>query len=525
MMEKEKPLLFVRKASGLRRAITPWQALFFGIATSCTLPWHFYLMAVLPNWYPGINLPLLYGVANLIVALACFSESLIYSAMPRSGSSYIPISRTVSPMLGIMEATRSYITNPINRGANAYLGTVSMGSLFQVVGSITKSDPLLNAGATLMQPMIALGITVLMQVIGALIDGLGPSIIGKWVAFWGILAMFGWVTVLVPLVLTSPATLQSKWDQTFGVGAYNEVISISDAHRYQTPVFTWEAIGSALLIPVANTWPYVLEPVVGEVQEPTKSVPLGMVGAAFIVLVVNVSLSAAYTNAYGDFALRYNFIVENGYANEFTLNQTFSPSVSTYAAVLVADNPSFATIIAWAPQWGNFADMVISSIYTSRPMFAMAMDRMGPEIFAKVHPRWSSPYVGTIWWFAVSTITAVLCVFFDALIPVIMGISWVYAFASMWQHWSEAEFPFSKPHIWEKGFKWRLAGIPLVAITGAISSMLYLYILCTSAITVSSGLLIAVTYFIGALHFAYYARRNQKRGIPPTSIYGELPPE
>lgn len=524
-MEKEKPLLFVRKASGLRRAITPWQALFFGIATSCTLPWHFYLMAVLPNWYPGISLPLLYAVANLIVILACFSESLIYTAMPRSGSSYIPISRTVSPMLGIMEATRSYITNPIMRGANAYLGTVSMGSLFQVMGSITKIASLIDAGTALTQPMIALGITVLMQVIGALVDGLGPGIIGKWVAIWGALAMFGWITVLVPLAITSPTMLQAKWDQTFGAGAYEEVITISDAHGYQIPSFSWEAMGSGLLLPVANTWPYVLEPVVGEVQEPTKSVPLSMVGAAAIVLVVNVSLSMAYQNTFGDFATRYNFIVENGYASEFRLNQNIAPSVSTYSAILVADTPTLATLAAWAPQWGNFADVVINAAYTSRPMFAMAMDRMGPEVFAKVHPKWSSPYMGTLWWFAISTVTAVLCVYFDALVPVILGVSWVYALASMWQHWSEIEFPFSKPRIWEKGLRWTLAGLPLVSITGAISAALYLYVLCTSATVVGSGLLIAVVYFIGALHFAYYAHKNQKKGIPPTSIYGELPPE
>jgi len=38
MAEEAKPLLFVRRASGLRRAITPWQSIFFGVSTSCTLP-------------------------------------------------------------------------------------------------------------------------------------------------------------------------------------------------------------------------------------------------------------------------------------------------------------------------------------------------------------------------------------------------------------------------------------------------------------------------------------------------------
>jgi hypothetical protein len=37
--------------------------------------------------------------------------------------------------------------------------------------------------------------------------------------------------------------------------------------------------------------------------------------------------------------------------------------------------------------------------------------------------------------------------------------------------------------------------------------------------------MIAITYLIGMLHFAIYANRNLKKGIPPSSIYGELPPE
>jgi amino acid transporter len=526
-MEKEKPLLFVRKASGLRRAITPWQSIFFGVATSCTLPWHFYLMAVLPNWYPGISLPLLYFVANLIVILEDFSMSLIYVAMPRSGSIYIPVSRAVSPMLGVMEATRSYFTNPIFRGANAYVGTLSMGALFQVLGSITGIEAFTAAGTTLVEPMYALAFTILQQVIGALIDGLGPGIIGKWIAFWGILAMFGWITVLIPLFTTGSASLQAKWDQAFEAGAYQEVLNVSTARGFNPASyeFSWGAIGGALLIPVSNTWPYCLVPVTGEVQEPSKSIPLSLIGAALIVLIVNVSTSMAYTSTYGEFALRYNFIVESGYSGDFTKNKSIPVSVSTYSAILASDNPTFAAIVGLAPQWANLADMVLNALFTSRPMFAMAMDRMAPELFAKVHPRWSSPYMGSIWWLVISVIVAILCVYYGALISVVLGIGWVYTFARLFQHWSEIELPFSKPHIWEKGFRWTVGGIPLMAITGSISAAFMLYILTTSAAVVGSGMMIALTYLIGTLHFAYYANKNLKKGIPPASIYGELPPE
>lgn len=527
-MEKEKPLLFVRRASGLRRAITPWQALFFGLAASATSPWHYYLMAVLPNWYPGISLPPLYLIANLILILECFSMALIYVAMPRSGSIYIPMSRAVSPMLGIMEATRSYITNPIFRGANVYLGVVALGGLFGVIGSITGMPNLTDVGASLAQPMVALGIAILMQVIGALVDGLGPGIIGKWVALWGILAMVGWISVLIPLAMTPQAQLGAKWDKTFGDGAYQQVIDVSEMRGFSAAkyAFNWSAMGTALLLPVANNWPYVLMPVTGEVQEPSKSIPLSMVGSAIILLAVNVSLATAYTSAYGDFALRYNFVVESGYGGELTKAKAVPPpAVSTYSAILASDNPAFSAWIAWAPQWSNFADMVLNCLFTSRPMFAMAMDRMAPEIFAKVHPRWASPYVGSIWWLVISVVVAALCVYYGALIPVIMGIGWVYTFARMFQHWSEVEFPFSKPHIWERGLRLTIGGFPVIALTGAISTAIMLYLLCTSAMSIGSGLLIAITYLIGGLHFAFYANKNLNKGITPSSIYGELPPE
>jgi len=525
MTEEAKPLLFVRRASGLRRAITPWQSIFFGISTSCTLPWHFYLMAVLPNWYPGINLPLLFAIGNAIVILEDFSMALIYVAMPRSGSIYIPISRAVSPMLGIMEATRSYITNPVFRGANAYVGTLSIGALFQVAGSISNVPALINFGASIAQPWTALALTILIQIVGTLIDGLGPGIVGKWIAIWGILAVFGWLTVNIAYLTTSPAMLKTKWDQTFGAGAYDEVIAISDAHGFTPPTFSWGTMGAALLLPVANTWPYCLMPVTGEVQEPSKSIPLSMVGAAVIVWIFNVTLSWNYTRVYGEFALRYNFIIAGGFADEFKINMVVPVSVSTYAAILVSKNAFFSALVAWAPQWANFADLVLNVLFTSRPMFAMAMDRMGPEIFARVHPKWHSPYIGSIWWFVISVIVAILCAFHGALMAVIFGIGWVYLFARLFQHWSEVELPFSKPHIWERGFRLTIAGFPVMALTGAITSAIMLYILCTSAVLVGSGLLIAGVYFIGALHFSYYAWKNLKRGIPPSKIYGELPPE
>jgi amino acid transporter len=525
-MESEKPLLFVRRASGLRRAITPWQAIFFATATSCTMPWHYYLMAILPNWYPGINLSMLYLFANLFVVFESVGIALMYMAMPRSGAIYLTISRSTSPMLGMMEGSRSYLGDALFRGANSYVGALSLGALFSVLGSILGNSALTSFGAAFSQPTVAFVFVVIITAIGALVDGLGPGVVGKWTAVFGILALVGWVSVMLPLVMTGPGGVQAKWDHTFGAGAYDEVIQLSTAKGYASAPFSWDAMGTSLLLPVTQTWPYVLLPVTGEVQEPSKSIPLSMIGGAFIVLFVNVTMSTVYMNTMGDFALRYNYLNEFGFKGDFKINTGLPQiSISSYSAILASDNPALSTWVAWAPQWSGFADVVLNILWVSRPMFAMAMDRMGPEVFAKVHPRWHSPYMGSIFWFVVTVVTAAACAYSGLLTSFIFGIGWSYSFSLILQHVAEAELPFSRPHIWEKGPKPKFGGIPVICLVGSISAFVFIYICATSPVLAGGAVVIALMYTVGAIQYAYYASKNKAKGISVSSIYGELPPE
>jgi amino acid transporter len=526
-MENEKPLLFVRRASGLRRAITPWQAIFFATATSCTMPWHYYLMSILPNWYPGINLPLLYLFANLFVVFEDVSIALIYLAMPRSGSFYLTIARSTSPLLGCMEGGRSYIGDCVFRGASSYTGTLTLGALFSVLGSIIRSPGMTSFGSAFSQPAVALGFTVLIQAVGCLIDGLGPGVVGKYTALFGILAMVGWVSVMIPLVTTGSGGVQAAWDRAFGAGAYNEVIQLSTKLGYTPASFSWSAMGTSLLIPVTQTWPYVLCPVTGEVQEPSKSIPLSMIGGAFVVLFINVTMSTAYMNTIGNFALRYNYIVYLvGAGSQFKINKVLPQTgIATYSAILASNNPALAGWIGWAPQWSNFADLVLNILWVSRPMFAMAMDRMAPAAFAKVHPRWHSPYVGSLFWFGATVVTAASCAYSGLLTTWVMAISWSYSFSMILEHVAEAELPFSRPHIWEKGPKPKIGGIPVIALTGALSAFVFIYICATSPVILGGAFVIALMYLVGAIQYAYYASKNKAKGISVSSIYGELPPE
>ena len=512
-------LLFVRKASGLRRAITPWQALLF--CAPSLAPWHYYVMAHMPYWYPGIMLPTVYFIGGLLVLIECISMSLIYVAMPRSGSIYVPLSRAVSPMLGIMEATRSFVTNPIFRGATAFMAAGQLINVFAITGLVTQNEALANAAtAAAANIWLLFAIALIFQIIGTLVDGLGPGILGWWQFIWGIGVFLGWAFVVGSYLSVPAGGLQARWDATFGPGAYDEIMTLS-ADLEMAPL-TWEASLSAFLLPVSSTFPYVIAPVTGEVQEPSKSIPLSMAGGAVIILFVNTVITWAYTSAYGEFAIRYIYCVYNK-ADQFKINRALPIDLATLAAA-VAPNSAIAGISSFAPQPGNFADMTLNCAFTSRPLFALAIDRMGPEIFTKVHPKWHSPYFGSIYWFVLSVVTAFLAAI-GYNVSIIFGIGWVYMFARLMQHWSEIELPIRRPEIWERGLKITVAGFPLMTILGSISATIALYVLTTSTSAVLGGLMIAVVYFIGAIWFGYYGWRNLKKGIPPARIYGEVPPE
>lgn len=527
-MAEEKPLLFVRRASGLTRAISSWSVIFWGLGVSF-LPWHYQLMTLIPTWFPGVNLPFIYFVGGLLVFIEVTSMALIYVALPRSGSIYVPLSRGVSPMLGMLEATRSYITNPFQRGVTAFFAAGQLASLFVIVGQLTKDAGIKAIGGSLSANVWNLVVlAIFFNFVGWIINLLGPRVMSKWVFFWGLGSVVSILIVNFVFASTSPDALRSRWDGTFGSGAYDEVTRVATTGGFTPTALNWGATVSALLLPVSNTWPYTVMPVVGEVEKPRRNIPLSMMGSAGILLLINTFSAFNFTSRYGDFASMYSFVVGNPtLSGQFKINLVMPVDLSAYGSVLASYSTPLTGIVGFAPQWGNFSDVVVNENYTSRPLYAMAMDRMAPTIFARVHPRFHSPYVGSTYWFLATIPTSLLSgAYVGTVAAVVFGITFTYAFARMMQHWSEIELPFSRPEIYKGGLKIEVGGIPLMSILGTFTTAMFLYLLATNQPnTVPAALFIGFIYGLGGVTYFYYAKKNLSRGIPPSKIYGELPPE
>ena len=88
-------------------------------------------------------------------------------------------------------------------------------------------------------------------------------------------------------------------------------------------------------------------------------------------------------------------------------------------------------------------------------------------------------------------------------------------------------FPYIKPEIYERGFKWQIGGIPVITLAGVIGFIATTFVIFTAIQSLSlNGLWTNLIVFgLGGLIFAAYYAHNKRIGVDMATIYAEIPPE
>jgi len=393
-----KPEVFVRKASGLVRVMSPWSAMFYNIlAMGVIFPWT-YLWA--PGALPGGKL--VWGI--ILAMLFEIPIALVYvflsTSLPRSGGDYVFQSRVwgggtafAITMSGIV--IWQFVWIALAGWLLSYLG---FAPLFLGLGATLGNETLASIGVAFTTAPVIVVVSIL-NAVGAfalLISGFKNYVtLQRWMVVFTAIAI---TTTIVVLFTVDPAVVPEKLN-AFSVavgGSPNFYQGAMDAARTAgidlNPPFS--LLATLLVAPIAWTslqWATYSAEQNGEIKDAKsfKTQAFIFIGGLVITGVLLAFLGLAFVRSLGD---EFLYVAGSGYwsgvseANIAGFN-LWPPIL----AVALTGSPLVVILIGLGYIFNSFQIANNIMIGTTRIMVAASLDRAMPEWFSRVNERLHTP--------------------------------------------------------------------------------------------------------------------------------------
>jgi basic amino acid/polyamine antiporter, APA family len=546
-MRGSNEIAFARKASGLVRGLSMWDAFGVGFMNQGLTPSIWVMISLGLSVYMGGNLII---ATVLSVVLAGIGFPLVWGilggSMPRSGGEYIYNSRIIHPLIGIGESFGNafiwlmwiYVLAPwmADPGAKMMAEFMKWPWLYNSATD-TYLGGLSPAWGAFVIASIANIIAVLFVVFGVKVFARVQKVVMA-------LGLIGAIAIIVSLFMYTKQDFINNWNSmTAAAGSnldYNTFIKVVGEAAGGPMPTTWNWYDTFGVM-VAGSWlfaySYCITFIAGEVKRPDKSIILSNL-FAIIVPAVFMILTAIGLYRLVDF----NFLSASAWVDQNGLEGyalPWSPHFVGLAAIVMHNRVvvffmalSFLLFTLW---W-----IALSYLAFPRIIFAWGMDRMGPKWFTDVNARFASPVKNYILGFCIAEALIALYVFWQndsmqGLSVTALEIFSVFGVTAI----AAAIFPFSKRSkgIWESSpyRRWAIFKIPVVTL-GAIVNLAYLAILAVfffaqadrslEGFTLATGILILATWALGLCWYWFWSwRAKRTAGISTTMLTGELPPE
>ena len=535
---QKRPEMFVRRASGLTREFGLFDAFAFN-----TLGFALGLVIMVTplfvgGLFPGANI---YGMLIIGTILTVFNGlcyGLLAGAMPRSGGDYVYNGRILHPAIGFMSNWGFTWSQFLGIGIyTAWITNYALATALLTLGYQTGDTGLVNMGSLIATPTYTWAVGTIMMAVVTLILLLPTRLVRRILTYGMVIATIGSFATLIVFLSYSHAQFIQIFNDfmlktTNLQNAYDSIISTATSQGYSVPAPSLAA--TILAIPIGY-WVYIgftySVYIGGEVKEPQKNQNKAILFSLLFGFVFYAVTFGAYYNVVG---ANFNDAIAYLNLNNPSANPIPVPPVVNFFAGILAGNPLVNALIGASFFLWTFLLLIVMMTICVRNVFAWSFDRVIPEKLAAVSKS-GQPWVASITIAFVAWVLMSLYVF-TTFFTYVVNYTVIFSICFWITGVSALVFPYVRKDMFDAApelVKKKIAGIPIISISGLISVILFSLILYSSfALPAFSGPIgptatgFVVGIYVAGLVIYYIARAYRRRaGIDLDLLHKEVPPE
>jgi basic amino acid/polyamine antiporter, APA family len=521
MAAETTPATFERRASGLVREAGTLDVLIYNI-NFVSLG----LMAALvflfsTAFYPGANL----YVTALLTFLVVIPTSLVFAffaaSMPRSGADYVYVSRALHPALGMMSSWNNTVWWFIYGGVpSAFFAQFGLAPLFITVGQMAGVGWMTDLGEWFASPWgtFLAGTALIVFLVTVFSRSLRAYFRYQNVVF--LLSLVGIGLVMVVWLFTSRADINASLGEGLGEAALR---GLGEAAREAG--FAAGGPFSLKWTLLAGTWIYInlvfnqSSAYIGSEVKRARSLQLwsmpivASVCTVYLLVMLALADRAVGLERMGQLAATQGLV--------FTQIAAFGSGSVVIALLILV--PFLFQSYTWLP--GQITN-------ASRNFLAYALDGLMPSWVGRVHPQHHTP-VNALMLVGAGSIVALAAFVWVPEFATLVGI-FGFILGFLLVSVSAIVFPYRMRDVFEASpVRWRVGGIPVVSIVGALSVVALVIMAWAFLTDPSAGLngrpglvWMNVGIFASGLVIYAIARAVQRnRGVDISKAFKELPVE
>jgi len=537
--EPEKPTLFLRKASGLAREWSLFDAFAFQSWLSPLIAGSY--IFTYAYVFPAGNLVIAIFLLLAFATFECLVYAMMVPTMPRVGGDYIWQSRILHPLVGFVVMFVGWCIV-----LQMWIPIYDVVYVDQYYAPLAAMYGNVNLAYWLMGQNGIFVTSIISTLVALAFCSFGMKAFAKLLRLFLYLSLAGAVVVMIVLPLYSHAAFVSGYNAFAhnvlgynGTNNYQDTISAAQKAGIYAPIgYTpWNIAASLPLVSLVTFWGiYSIwsAPMYGEVRgaESVKKTfysfivgdwPLGLMTVAIMLFTYNVASYDFYNAASGAFWSGLSSVTP------------LQPSPAFWVYILTGNAPLTAFILISTAVMLLLLSGGENYFLISRFLFAMSFDRVLPAFFAKLHtrnriPGWTYLYITIITvifsWLYAYNVYGFSIVTLDGTVTLSLGFT-VTALAALLLPYRRKDLFNASP-----ASNYMVGGIPLITICGAgwfFFSLWYTYYWVVDARygvnNPVSAIFLVFCYAATSVFFVVYRWYRKRQGIDVDMIFREIPGE